>query len=260
MAAVVERRISRAARWSRRLAQFAFVLFVMSGAGHRFGLIETVAFFWLLGMVGALVIAALSCSAFGFYRLWTRGDRAGRESAFGLLVALVVVTPFAVSAWQLVTLPPLTDISTDVVNPPELPLAASERKGAMSPVQPPDPADADLQLQAYPEVIGRRYEVSPDLVLQAIVKLAGDRGWTIRAAPQMLEGQSEYLIEMTAYTLLLGFPVDLAVRVVDEDAAVFVDMRSVSRWGRHDLGDNARRIVGFLGDLDAIVKTDPVAG
>ena len=28
-------------------------------------------------------------------------------------------------------------------------------------------------------------------------------------------------------------------------------MRSASRYGRHDLGDNAARIVGFLAELDA---------
>ncbi len=260
MAAVVERRISHAARWSRRLASFAAVLFVMSGLGHRFGLIDTISFFWLLGIVGSLAIAALGCAAFGFCRLWTRGDRGGRDSAAGALIALVVAAPFLLSAWKGVTLPSLTDISTDVVNPPQLRLAAAQRQGAMNPVAPPTPQDAELQLETYPGVIGRRYEVAPDLVVQAIVKLAKDRGWTVRGDPQLAEGQSELTIEIVAYTFFVGFPVDVAVRVTDEDAAVYVDMRSVSRWGRHDLGDNAQRIERFLADLDAAVKGEPVAG
>lgn len=258
MAAVVERRVSRAARWSRRLASFAAVLFVTSGLGHRYGLVDTISFLWLLGIVGALGIAALCYAAHGFYRLWTRGDRGGRDSAAGVLIALIVLAPFLVSAWQVVTLPSLTDVSTDVVDPPQLPLAAAERGGATNPVTAPTPRDAELQLENYPGVIGRRYEVAPDLVIQAIVKLARDRGWTVRGEPQLAEGQSEITIEIVAYTFFLGFPVDVAVRLVDEDAAVYVDMRSVSRWGRHDLGDNARRIEGFLTELDAAVKGEPV--
>ena len=31
----------------------------------------------------------------------------------------------------------------------------------------------------------------------------------------------------------------------------YVDMRSASRYGRHDLGDNAARIADFLSELDA---------
>lgn len=231
----------------------------MAGAGHRFGMVDTVSFFWLLGIVGTLAIAALCCSAFGFYRLWTRGDRAGRNAAAGALVALLVLAPFLLSAWRLVSLPSLTDISTDVVNPPQLVLAQAERSGAMNPIVAPTPEDAELQLAGYPGIIGRRYTVAPDLVIQAVLKLAAERGWIVRGAPQMTEGMSDLTVEMTAFTLILGFPVDVAVRVVDEDAAVFVDMRSVSRWAKHDLGDNAQRIERFLADLDAAVKTDPVA-
>ena len=35
----------------------------------------------------------------------------------------------------------------------------------------------------------------------------------------------------------------------DEDSTL-VDMRSASRYGRHDLGDNAARIVAFFDALD----------
>jgi uncharacterized protein (DUF1499 family) len=42
----------------------------------------------------------------------------------------------------------------------------------------------------------------------------------------------------------------VAIRVFDDSSATFVDMRSASRYGRHDLGDNATRINRFLSDLD----------
>lgn len=260
MAAVLERRTTRAAGWSRRVASFALVLYVMAGVGHRFALIDTVSFFWLLGIVGAMGIAALCFAAFAFARIWERGDRGLADAFLGGLVSLAILAPFAVSAWQVVALPSLTDISTDVVDPPAMPIASRERDGAMNPIERPTPDDAELQLASYPGAIGRRYEVSPDLVIQAVMKLAEQRGWTVRNPPAPIEGQSEIDIEMTAYTLVFALPVDVAVRIVDEDAAIYVDMRSVSRWGKHDLGDNAARIESFLKALDAAVKTDPVGG
>ena len=58
-------------------------------------------------------------------------------------------------------------------------------------------------------------------------------------------------IEALAHTPWLGFPFDIAVRLTDEGTSTYVDMRSASRYGRHDLGDNAAQITAFLALLDA---------
>jgi hypothetical protein len=57
-------------------------------------------------------------------------------------------------------------------------------------------------------------------------------------------------IEAVARSLVMGFADDVVVRIVEEEQGALVDMRSSSRWGVHDLGANATRIVSFLGDLD----------
>jgi len=48
----------------------------------------------------------------------------------------------------------------------------------------------------------------------------------------------------------LGFPSDVAIRLIDEDTSTYVDMRSTSRYGPHDFGDNAARLTSFLAELD----------
>ncbi|WP_292649383.1 DUF1499 domain-containing protein, partial [Mesorhizobium sp.] len=63
-------------------------------------------------------------------------------------------------------------------------------------------------------------------------------------------GQSEVTINALAKSLILSLPADVAVRVTDDGDAIIVDMRSASRYGRYDLGDNATRIVDFLAELD----------
>ena len=100
MVVLAERRSSRAALWAGRLSTFAAVLFVASGLGHRFGLVETIGFLWILGLVATLALGALILAAAGFFQLWTYGDRGGISSARAIIVALLVLAPFVVSAWR----------------------------------------------------------------------------------------------------------------------------------------------------------------
>lgn len=69
-------------------------------------------------------------------------------------------------------------------------------------------------------------------------------------------------IEAVARTLVLALPADVALRIVADDDGSLVDMRSASRIGSHDLGDNARRIRAFFSDLDSALQgvTEPVEG
>jgi uncharacterized protein (DUF1499 family) len=69
--------------------------------------------------------------------------------------------------------------------------------------------------------------------------------------PALDDGElREMLVTATATSFVLELPVDVAIRVTGDGETSFVDMRSASRYGRHDLGDNADRIVRFLRELD----------
>ena len=57
-------------------------------------------------------------------------------------------------------------------------------------------------------------------------------------------------VEFLERTLIFGFGNDVVVRIVSEDQTTLVDVRSSSRWGRHDFGYNAKLIDGFLQQLD----------
>src|SRR5919108_2696964 len=160
MVVLAERRSSQSALWAGRLAKFSAVLFVVSGLGHRFGLVETTGFFWLLGVIGTLATAALLLAAAGFYRLWTYGDRGGMSSAWAVVIALAVLAPFFASAWRGYTYPPLSDISTDISDPPPLDAAEKLRTAEMNPVAPISAEQGALQTEAYPNVTGRRYPLS----------------------------------------------------------------------------------------------------
>ncbi len=54
------------------------------------------------------------------------------------------------------------------------------------------------------------------------------------------------MIEATDTTLWFGFKDDVAIRIRPDGSGSRIDVRSVSRVGRSDLGANARRIRAFL--------------
>lgn len=254
MVAVYPERRSRAARWSRGSAIFAVILFAVAGAVHRFGRIDTETFLLTLVLAAALVLVALVTFFLAFHRMWTRGDKVGTNlvvAGFFLLLALI---PLGVLAYRGVTLPMLYDISTDTENRPLL-SAVPNPSRAMNVPRAMTEQEAEEQLAAYPTVIGHAYTLPPDRIRQIITALVMDRGWrVVRGFPQVV-GRSATL-NAVAGSLLLGFPSDIAIRVADEETETYVDMRSASRYGRHDFGDNAMRIERFFDDLDAAVLAD----
>ncbi len=77
------------------------------------------------------------------------------------------------------------------------------------------------------------------------------QGWLgVGALPSTDGTTSDAVVNAIAKSFVLELPADVAIRVTSEGETSYVDMRSASRYGRHDLGDNAARIVKFLSELD----------
>ncbi|TIS98370.1 MAG: DUF1499 domain-containing protein, partial [Mesorhizobium sp.] len=83
MVSIPERQTSKAASWSRRTAAFSAVLLLTNFVGHRFGLVQTPVFLWVLGIVALLAALALLFAGLAFARLWNFGDRGGRDLTVG---------------------------------------------------------------------------------------------------------------------------------------------------------------------------------
>ena len=107
----VERQQSQAAVWSRRLAVFCVPYLLIVVLGHRFGAVDTVSTFWLLGLAILMLIGAIVAGFVGFYELWNYGHKGGINSARGVMLAIVLLLPFLYYAMLALTLPQLYDIS-----------------------------------------------------------------------------------------------------------------------------------------------------
>ena len=93
-----------------------------------------------------------------------------------------------------------------------------------------------------------------DIVHEAVKRL----GWTIvlNEPPSDQPGR----IEATDRTLLMGYTDDVLIRVTGDDAQAFIDVRSVSRYGVHDLGANAARIRTLFEEVKAALEKGEKTG
>ncbi|MEZ5421133.1 MAG: DUF1499 domain-containing protein [Vicinamibacterales bacterium] len=118
--------------------------------------------------------------------------------------------------------------------------------GAADPERPrPAPEVINQQIAAYPEIRPLFLSIPADEAHRKALALVGSRGWEVVAADE-----AGRRIEATDTTFWFRFKDDVALRVsAVPDGTSRVDMRSVSRIGRSDIGTNARRIRDFLADL-----------
>lgn len=252
MAAFPQRRVSKTAGWARRLSAFSFVLLVTAGVGHRYGLVETLGFLWTLVLVAALALAGLILAIGGFSQLWRNGDKAGKASLAATALSLLVLAPYGAAVWLYATLPALTDISTDLDEPPSFTIAQRLRTAQMNAIAPITAETAALQMRHYPEITGRRLDAPVERVLAALGPTMAALGWRARGSlPTSASGRTEITMEMAAPDLVLRLPADAALRLIDEDERTFVDLRAATPYGPHDLGSNAWRINRFMNALAA---------
>jgi len=218
------------------LAVLAAAAVVASGFGARFGVWDWRAGFTILrwGTYAALVIAAVALVALIVPRLRARGP-------LGLAIALLLAGGAAAVPlyWlqQARAVPPINDVTTDPENPPAFVAILPLRADAPVPAAYPGAATASAQRNAYPDLVPVVVPGPPAAAFDAALAAARSMGWTIVAA-DAVSGR----IEATATTPWFGFRDDVVIRVGADGRGSRIDVRSVSRVGKSDLGANARRV------------------
>lgn len=146
------------------------------------------------------------------------------------------------------SVPPIHDISTDLVNPPEFVAIAPLRADAPNPVEYAGVEVATQQRAAYPELQTLNYTQSKSELVEATKQAIDHLGW------QLVNIDADQgIVEATDRTMWFGFKDDVIVRITDNGSKRLVDIRSKSRVGGSDLGKNAERIHDFIEELDSIL-------
>lgn len=224
------------------LAVVVALSFPVLALGVRFG-------WWGLALAlpllaGAALTAAIMLALAGVAVLLALRRHYRQATQQGVWVILVLAVPvamvfhFGLKASQV---PVLYDIATTWDNPP--PISSQRPPGA----NPPQSAASNREPQQafYPDLGPLMLAEDKAKVVARIQQAASELGWQIVAVDPDLG-----LVEATDTTFWFGFVDDITVRVTGlAEGGSRVDVRSVSRVGKSDLGKNAERIRAFLAEL-----------
>ncbi len=166
-----------------------------------------------------------------------------------VLGAIVAAVPYS-QLRAARSVPPIHDISTDLERPPPFVAILPLRDGAPNTAAYGGEDIARQQRDAYPDIGPALVNVPPAEAFVLALAAAQALDWEIVAAVP-----DEGRIEATDRTFWFGFKDDVVVRIRAVDAGSRIDVRSVSRVGRSDIGTNARRVRRFLSRLETGSET-----
>lgn len=224
------------------LAAAAALAAIASGPGYRWGAWELSTAFTVLKWAAYGGLAAAVVSLVGVVA--TRVGTPSRGIALAMLgVVIGLVTAYVPWRWRQVAdeVPPIHDVTTDTADPPAFEAILPLRADAPNPSEYEGDSIARMQREAYPDVQPLVLEVPPARAFERALEAARDMGWEIVSSDP-----SRMRIEATDTTFWFGFADDVVVRVEPADGGSRIDVRSVSRVGRGDVGTNAERILEYM--------------
>ncbi len=249
---ILEEPWSGAALWSRRLALFGLAVGCISVVLARSGLVDVTAGLAVFGAAVTVACIGLLLAGAGAVVIWRTGRRGVGSIVGCVFLSLLLLGYPAWLAVQAIRLPPLTDVSTDLIDPPDFARssrALAARAGVAHDLIPTEAREA--QRRAFPNVSPIVLDLDVEEAWEIVLKAVAARKWLVvdQVKPGGRIGVGH--IDAIDKTLVMGFPEDVTIRVRPLAGQTRIDIRSASRFGRHDFGDNARRIQRFAQELQA---------
>ena len=219
-----------------------------SGFGTRFGWWGFRTGLSLLRWTAYGELAVLVVAVTGGILAYSRGSGSGLPLfALACIISLAsLIIPFRIYLIAR-SVPAIHDITTDTSNPPQFDAILSLRKDALNSVEYGGEALAEQQKKAYPDIVSLMLKLPPAQAFERALTYAKAQGWTIVQADA-----GKQTIEATDTTFWFGFKDDIVIRIVPEGNGSRIDIRSLSRVGRSDVGANAARIRKLLKALKSV--------
>src|SRR5690349_8163295 len=200
----------------------------------------------ILGLYAALRIVIPAALLLGLIALLlslvglTRPDSKGVALA-GLVLGLIAAG-MPLNSINTARHSPIHDVSTDRDNPPQfvavLPLRAAAKAANSTDY---DAKTAELQKETYPDIGPLHLDVPPAQAFDRAQNAAREMKWDV-----IITDPAQGRIEATATTFWFGFKDDIVVRIAADGTGSRVDVRSLSRIGKSDVGANAKRVREYL--------------
>jgi len=261
--------VSRLALWARRIALFSLAATVVAVIIVRSGALDIVPA--LSTLAGALVLAGVAillAFAAGIV-IWRHGIGGGRQAVTALLIGAALIAYPLYLGIKASRLPAIYDISTDPIDPPRFDAIARLRPRDANPVTYAGLYAAEQQHAAYPDIEPDETTATAQDAYAAAMKVIAKRKWHVVDSrppqgplPRVIDARTSQsatvrdgIIEAVARTPILGFRDDVVVRIRPTVDGARIDVRSASRYGRHDLGTNAKRVRALVDDIDDVLST-----
>ncbi len=241
------------ATWARRIALFFVQLLILTVLLHRFSLLTTPVALNLIGVSLGGLLLAIAVAVFSLIRIWFGGQTGAGQAFVAIVIALLGLAAPAFFVSKAAFLPRLNDIATSPDEPLAFNVLLGQRPADANPIKDPDAAAIEEQVDAYPDLGPMVLERAAPEVFSLVQEAVERRGWTI--ASSETPGESGIgRIEATDRTLVMGFTDDVIVQVKGDDTRAEIDVRSVSRYGMHDLGANAARIRALFEEVTTTLE------
>ena len=250
---------SRLAIWARRLSLFAIPVALLAIIFERTGIFEfypVVATFGaslaLAGLAGLLAIISRGV-------IWFNGDSGAGHAVIALLLGVMLLAYPAYLGTKAYRLPAIYDVTTDPLDPPRFEAVARLRSREANPPAYGGLATYALQKKAYPDIEPVDVSVNAQAAYDVAMAVVTKRKWRVVDARPPQAGRREGRIEAIAQSFIMGFRDDVVIRVRPTgNATARIDVRSSSRYGYHDLGDNASRVTALTDEIDDAASPDKV--
>lgn len=259
MTKLVRPRPIACARLAYVLAVFALLVAAISSALLWLGLVTTIP--GLAALISSLGVAlfAIVFALVAFVLIWRTGCAGASRAASGFVLAVLLIAPALGFAGYALRLPPITDVSTDTIDPPQFAVALEDRPPDANHIHY-DERGAGLQIASYPSLRSFVVDLPPEEAYAKVLRLVHERGWRLLSAIPPTGRRSTGQIEAVAPSLLPGLEDDVVIRIRGQNDRARLDMRSASRYGPVDAGINAWRITSFFADLETLLLSANQAG
>ncbi|MBL6906065.1 MAG: DUF1499 domain-containing protein [Pseudomonadales bacterium] len=208
--------------------------FSLLGAANQYGQ-------WVAWACTALAIATVLSGQ--LFSIKNAGKFIGFAAIGALLAWVAYLIPESFRPGEGVNYPPIHDISTNRVNPPEFVAVVPLRADALNTLVYGGSNNMtpkrliELTDKAFPDLVTQRYSESEDAIFTKAVDAVSELGWELVAADA-----SAGRIEATDTTFWFRFKDDIVIKITRQGPDTVVDARSVSRVGTGDVGANAIRL------------------
>ena len=247
--------LSRLAIWARRIALFSLVAALLSIVIVRSGILEIEPALATFGGALLLAVIGILLALASFVVIWKDGLGGLSYGLTAVAIGLALGAYPLYLGYKWYQLPPISDITTDPIDPPRFEAIARLRPRGANPSAYAGLYAAEQQRAAYPDIEPLMVTVAPAAAYEAARAIIEKRKWRIVDAREPQLNRREGRIEAVARTPIMGFRDDVVVRVRTASGGARIDIRSASRYGRTDFGANASRIRSLVEDIETLTET-----